>query len=295
MRSEYVDMWAGWLLGPRYSADEKQRQALDEFRIPQAEKILKKANICPGDVVLDGGSGDGLLGFKAAPLTGADGKVVFVDVSPGLLAYCRNRAEQEYATRYEFTEASLDDLKPVPDGSLDVVVSRAAINFAKDKSGVFREFYRVLRPGGRISLWQGINRTFHPRPSNIFLDYDVEPIAHLTSKVYQAMFFSPDRRADVGRISDFDESDLLKYVGAAGFGERHMEFTVDVAPGAWLTSWNAFLSWAPNPHVPTFGEVIRSELTQDEAQCLTEYLRPKVEKQDGTIRRAGAFIWAKKV
>ena len=107
--------------------------------------------------MLDVGCGEGLIGFGAVERGAAE--IVFSDISDDLLAFCRDAAAKlGMLERCRFLNASADDLGPVGDASVDVVTTRSVLIYVDDKDAAFREFFRVLRPGGRISLFEPVNR-----------------------------------------------------------------------------------------------------------------------------------------
>lgn len=109
------------------------------------------AEIQPGESVLDLGSGGGLDCFLAAKKVGPAGRVIGLDMTPEMLARAQKTAERLGFEQVEFREGYLEEM-PVPDGSVDVIISNCVINLSPDKPKVFTEMYRVLRPGGRIAV-----------------------------------------------------------------------------------------------------------------------------------------------
>jgi SAM-dependent methyltransferase len=103
----------------------------------------------PGETVLDLGSGPGLDALLAAEQVGPAGRVIGVDMTPEMLERARANAARAGATQVEFRQGRLEAL-PVEDASVDAVTSNCVINLVPDKSAVFREIARVLRPGGRV-------------------------------------------------------------------------------------------------------------------------------------------------
>jgi SAM-dependent methyltransferase len=165
------------------------------------------ADLRPGDRVLDLGSGGGIDVLLSAKRVGPDGFAYGVDMTEEMLDLARTNAATSGATNVEFLHGTIEDV-PLPDGSVDVVISNCVINLSTDKSKVFTEMYRVLDAGGRIGV------------------ADVVAEDGLTEADRAA------RGSYVGCIAGaLSRSEYLDGLAEAGFIDAEVEFTHEAAPG----------------------------------------------------------------
>jgi arsenite methyltransferase len=292
MESEKTqDKWAQWLLHKRHGEDSEIQKTQLTFLEQVRDKVLQNAKIVEGNTVLDVGTGDGLIAFGALDLVGRQGKVIFSDISQDLLDHCCSLAEElGVVDRCQFLKAAADNLAGCEDVSVDVVTVRSVLIYVEEKQSAFKEFYRVLKPGGRLSIFEPINR-FGYNPANIFRGYNVAPIIGIVGKI--SNIYSRLQPSDTDPMLDFDERDLFNMAEKAGFGEIHLELHANMVPTP-AVKWETMLRMAGNPRIPTLEEAMKQALTDEEIEMVTNHLRPQVETGQGTGKLAKAYLWASK-
>ena len=283
-----TDIWADWIRTRRTGGDAEYEAEMLAKLARVRDRVLDNGGVAPTDRLLDVGCGNGLIGFGALE-RGAQ-EVVFADISKPLLDDCAALAEASGLTsRCRFVDASATDLGPIAGESVDVVTTRSVLIYVEEKDRAFREFHRVLRPGGRISLFEPINR-FGKEERRSTWGYELDGVRELMRKVTELY----DRiQPNDDPMLDFDERDLLAHADRAGFFPITLDYRAEIEPPE-ARNWETFLHMSGNPKIPTLAEAMDEALTPEERERLVAVLRPAVEAGRGVWRMGHAYLWAVK-
>ena len=165
------------------------------------------ADLREGETVLDLGSGGGLDVILSGTRVGPTGTVFGLDMTEEMLALARRNAEERGASNVHFLKGQIEDI-PLPDESIDVVISNCVINLSTDKPAVLAEMFRVLTPGGRLGI------------SDVVAEDDLSPADRA------------ERGSYVGCIAGaLSRTEYLDGLTAAGFTDPEVVFTHEAAPG----------------------------------------------------------------
>lgn len=292
MEEPRTDKWAEWVLDRGHGGlGEEERVDLD-YLGPIRDRVLDAAAIEPGNTVLDVGAGQGLIAFAALDRVGERGRVIFSDISESLLDHCRSTAERlGVFDRSSFVRAPAEDLSTFEDASVDVVTARSVLIYVSEKERAFKEFRRVLRPGGRLSIFEPINRYFE-MPEDDFWGFDASGVRDLVAKMnaYEGWDGEPD---ETDPMMNFGERDLYDWARSAGFDEVRMTLVVERTSGSWVKDWDSLLKTAPNPNAHTVGEIIMGALTPEEASCFESHMKPVIDQQLAVMESAFAYLVAR--
>jgi SAM-dependent methyltransferase len=188
-------------------------------------------------------------------------------------------------------QASADDLSMFDNDSIEAVMTRSVLIYVSARERAFEEFYRVLKPGGRLSIFEPISSFTDPEPPDRFAGYDITPVIHLAQKIKD--LYDRIQPPGIDPMGNFDERDLLRQAEQAGFREIHLELQANIRP-AEVMDWQVILHTPWNPKIPSLAEAIEQVFTPEEADKFINHLRPLVESGKGVSRSAVAYLWAVK-
>ena len=292
------DVWSEWLLHRRHadnSAYERLvRAAIEGF----ADRVLDRAQLACGMTLVDIGAGDGLVAFGAIDRIGASLSVVLTDISVPMLRHAEALATARGVRQQcTFLECSAVNLESIPDGSADVVTTRAVLAYVSDKCAALREFHRILKPGGRLSIGEPIFRDDAFEAVALRKIIDVTPpesqdrFLPLLHRWRAAQFPDTEEQMAQSPIANYSERDLAGFVYGSGFAEVHLEFRMDIIPSL-ITTWDVFLGSSPHPWAPSVADILAEQFTPDERQLFEQVLRSTVENGQLTSTDRTAYVTA---
>ena len=277
------DTWSHWLLHARHGDDPALRQAIDADLQSFADRVLDGTEIGPDMTLLDIGSGEGLVPFRAIERFGPALRVVLTDISVPMLHHAEARAKQlGVESQCAFIECGAENLGPIAGSSVDAVTTRAALAYVADKERALREFHRVLKPGGRLSIAEPIfqDDAFVACALKIRVESQhsgrPDPLEPLLHRWKAAQFPDTQAKMAASPITNFSERLLFEWIRQAGFRQVHMELHMDTTPTR-FTSWQSFLDSSPHPWAPSLTEILAKQFSQEERQTFESGMRPMVE------------------
>jgi SAM-dependent methyltransferase len=287
------DLWSAWLARERSGGDAARAAAILAETRASGERVLRRL---PPEIktIADVGCGEGLVGVAA--LERFDAEVVFCDVSAPLIERARAAVTEAGAlARARFVLADAASLAPLPDESVDAVVTRASLAYVADKRAAFAAAFRVLRPGGTLSIAEPVFRDASFRLAAMRRALGgpaVDPDIALLHR-WHAMAF-PDTVEGIAAhpLTNFDERNLLALATGAGFIGVHVRLHLDPTPFIPMR-WENALATALLPGTPTLGAALAQHYTAEERERFERRFRPLFERGGfSDDMRITAYLWA---
>jgi arsenite methyltransferase len=294
------DRWSDWLLSIRHGDDPATAEVLRAEVERFADRVLDAARLAPGMSLADIGAGEGLIAFRAIERIGPTLRVVLTDVSSAMLRHAESLAlQRRIHNQCSFLICPAERLQGIADASIDVVTTRASLAYVADKTAALREFVRVLKPGGRMSLAEPLlqddaflasalkNRVaaLGANSQDRFL-----PLLH---RLRAAQY--PDTLEEIAKspLVNYSERDLFEFARKAGFVDIHLELHID-STRSLVSSWDVFLQTSPHPFAPRTSVILAEQFTPEERAFFEKIMRPAVESPDAVTTTRNVYINATK-
>ncbi len=295
-----TDVWSDWLLHRRHADDPEYDRVVRAIIERYADRVLDGAQLAPGCTLADIGAGEGIVAFRAIDRIGPSLRVLLTDISPPLLHHAEALSvERGVRPQCTFLQCAADDLKQLGDASVDVVTTRAVLAYVADKGAALREFHRILRPGGRLSIAEPVfqDDAFAARALKTLIDTrpagSVNRFLLLLHRWKAAQYPDTEEGIQQSPIANYSERDLVRFAQAAGFGGIHMELHIDIAPSI-VTSWDVFLRSSPHPLAPALSVILAEQFSAEERHFFEQVFRPVVEDPKSVTADRIVYLTARK-
>ena len=294
------DVWSQWLLHGRHADDPQLQRAVRTAVERYIDRVLDGAQLGPGETLVDVGAGEGLVAFRAIERTGPALRVWLTDVSEPMQRYARAQAmARGVLEQCSFLRCAAERLEGIGDASVDVVTTRSVLAYVADKSAALREFHRVLKPGGRISLAEPVfqDEAIAAQAIKAVIDSNpaegVSPLMRLLHRWKAAQFPDTAEKIRDCPIANYSERDLVRFARAAGFAAVHLELHIDTGPSI-MRSWEAFIHSSPHPLAPPLHRIMAEQFTAAERELFERSMRPVVEDPQAVDTDRMAYLSARK-
>lgn len=278
------DEWSRWLLNVRHGGDPTFDQTLRPELQGYADRVLDGAELKTDMTLADIGTGEGLVAFRAIDRVGPSLRVVLTDISATMLRHAERLAsERGVRQQCTFVECAADELTGIPGTSVDVVTTRAVLAYVANKAVALREFHRILKPGGRISLAEPIMQDDALAACALKRMIDArgaqsagDPFLPLLHRWKAAQFPDTPEKIAASPLANFSERTLFESVRVSGFTHIHLELHIDQRPST-IPSWSVFLETSPHPWAPPLSTILADLFSPEERQTFEKTMRPLVE------------------
>lgn len=295
-----ADVWSQWLLHRRHADDPQLHRAVRTVVDRYVERVLEGARLAVDETLVDVGTGEGLVAFRAIERVGETLRVWLTDVSEPMLQHARVQAvARGVEGQCSILCCAAEHLEGLCDASADAVTTRSVLAYVNDKVAALREFHRVLKPGGRISLAepvfqdeaiaaQAIKAVIDSKPAE-----GVSPLMVLLHRWQAAQFPDTPERIRACPIANYSERDLVRFAQNAGFVDVHLELHIDTGPSI-TRSWDAFIHSSPHPLAPPLSLIMAEQFTAAERELFERSMRPVIENPNAVSTTRIAYLTAGK-
>jgi ubiquinone/menaquinone biosynthesis C-methylase UbiE len=281
--------WSAWL-ADMLRVDGDSSGSFSRGYIKIAERVLDKAGVQNGDVVIDVGTGTGLVAFAASQRVGDDGKVIGIDDESGCVVNAQAQAAKLGLPNLVFLEGDAVSL-PLDPRCADVVVCRSVLCHIVDKEAVFREWQRVLKRPGRFSFFEPLD--CHDTRLSELVDFS--PLGKLAQKLRAAE--EELHRNPTDPLMNFDERSLKEMLVAAGFRNvdcsviersRQYEMRADSA-GEW---WHRDIGGIALPGHQSPYQLLRQQgLSVDELNACVDSFCSELDCKTISFKSKAIYMW----
>jgi ubiquinone/menaquinone biosynthesis C-methylase UbiE len=295
-----TDSWSEWLLSRRHGGNADYQRRMLNVVGRYRDRVLDGARLGPGMTLADIGTGDGLVAFGAIERVGKTLRVILTDISAPLLRHAEDKATQlGVREQCSFIQGSAEKLNGIQNSTVDAVTLRAVLAYVADKAAAFGESFRVLKPGGRLSLAEPVfqdEATEARALADLVAGQPNHPdiqFLRLVSRYRAAQFPATLADAMSSPITNYNERDLFRIARQVGFTDVHAELHIDLRPALSIT-WEAYLDVANHPWAPTLREILATRFSAQEATLFEKTLRPIVESGQAEQKETTVYLTAEK-
>lgn len=277
------DVWSEWLLHRRHGGDSKHESSIFTSICSIADRVLDFAQLSEGQTLVDIGAGEGLIAFRAIERIGPTLDVILTDISDPMLRYAETiYAEREFKNKCTFLNCSADNLQGIEDDSVDIVITRSVLAYVADKKAAMREFYRVLKPGGRIAIAEPVVRDDAFKLHALKKWIDENPanenirLMQLVHRWKSEQYPDTIEKITDCPITNYSERDLFNFAFESKFSEIHLELHLDSSCQT-SVSWDVYIECAPHPLAPPLSRILAESFTPEDRTFFENSMRPILE------------------
>lgn len=293
------DVWSDWLLHRRQGDDPAYAKLVRAAVERYADRVLDGAQLDAGMTLLDIGAGEGMVAFRAIERGGRSLRVILTDISAPMLRYAESEAlRRDVRPQCTFLECTAENLAGIADASVDVVTTRAVLAYVADKKAALAECFRVLKPGGRLSIAEPLlqDDAFYARALRRRVEDQSLPVERFLTLLHRwkaAQFPDTEAACAQSPIANYSERDLLNLVGEAGFAEIHLQLHIDVVASL-ITTWDVFIGSSPHPWAPSLKQIFDERFSPEERSFFEQMVRPTVESGKNVTTERVVYVQAQR-